>query len=273
MNWRQFLTPVRSVKADEAREMQKENPDLFILDVRQPGEYEEGHIAGASLIPMASLPDKMDSLDKDADTLVYCAIGGRSRVAAQMLAGNGFKKIYNLTGGFKAWNGWTGYGDLEQGLDLFDGLDDLGQAFGVALGMEKALSEFYGDMARKSGDADARELFAKLSDIEKSHFELIEKRAETAGLAEAAQKADSGGAVEGGVSTGDYMARLGVDLGQARDILSFAMSVEAGGLDLYSRAAGKAEGELKEFFRKMMLDERSHIKLLAGLMDRAAAKG
>ena len=273
MNWRQFLTPVQSVKADEAKEMQEKKTDLFILDVRQPGEYEEGHIAGATLIPMGELPDKLDTMDKEADILVYCAIGGRSRVAAQLLAGKGFKHIYNLTGGFKAWNGWTGYGDYEQGLDLFDGLKDLGQAFGVALGMEKALAEFYGDMAQKTGDQGVKELFAKLSQIEKSHFELISKRAESAGQADATAKAGSGGAVEGGVSTDDYMVRLGVDLGEVRDILSFAMAVEAGGLDLYSRAAEKSEGGLKEFFTKMMQDERSHIKLLAGLMDQTAAKG
>ena len=77
--------------------------------------------------------------------------------------------------------------------------------------------------------------------------------------------------MEGGAGTEDYMKRLGVDMAQVADILSFAMAVEAGGLDLYSRAAEKSEGELKEFFTGMMADERSHIELLAGLMDRTAA--
>ena len=92
MKWKQFLTPVKSMDADKARDFMKDktSDDLTFLDVRQPKEYEEGHIAGARLIPLPELDSRLHEIDPKKSTVVYCAIGGHSRVAAQLLAGSGF---------------------------------------------------------------------------------------------------------------------------------------------------------------------------------------
>lgn len=72
MRWKQFFTPVKSMNSDEARELlKKSSEDIEILDVRQPSEYQESHIAGAKLIPLPLLGESLDQLDKDKPVLVY----------------------------------------------------------------------------------------------------------------------------------------------------------------------------------------------------------
>ncbi len=84
MRWKQFFTPVKLFNADEAKKFITHTPSekFTILDVRQPLEYQTGHIAGAKLIPLGDLGDRLNEIDSDKPTIVYCAIGGRSRVAA-----------------------------------------------------------------------------------------------------------------------------------------------------------------------------------------------
>jgi rhodanese-related sulfurtransferase len=73
MKWRQFFTPVKSYDAEKAREFISKTPSssMTILDVRQPKEYEVEHIAGAKLIPVADLGNRMDELDPQKAVLVY----------------------------------------------------------------------------------------------------------------------------------------------------------------------------------------------------------
>jgi len=83
MRWKQFLTPVKSFDAAAAKNyMNHAAGDAFtLLDVRQPEEYESEHLPGAKLIPLPELGGRMPELDAEKPTIVYCAIGGRSRVA------------------------------------------------------------------------------------------------------------------------------------------------------------------------------------------------
>ncbi len=73
MKWLQFLTPVKSKNVHEARKMISDHDpgDIVILDVRQPGEYQDSHIPGATLIPLPELSDRIKELDSDKPTLVY----------------------------------------------------------------------------------------------------------------------------------------------------------------------------------------------------------
>ena len=96
-----MFQPVKSLNAEEAKDYMARHRegDYLILDVRQPWEYQEAHIPGARLLPLPELPGAYQTLDPDKPTIVHCAIGGRSRVAAQLLAGLGFKEVYNLARG------------------------------------------------------------------------------------------------------------------------------------------------------------------------------
>ena len=78
-------------------------PAPVLLDVREPWEFETAHIAGATLIPMNTIPAQIDTLDRQAQTVVICHHGGRSMQVANYLQQHGFSQVYNLTGGVNAW--------------------------------------------------------------------------------------------------------------------------------------------------------------------------
>ncbi|WP_068672205.1 sulfurtransferase TusA family protein [Oceanobacillus sp. Castelsardo] len=82
-----------------------ESRDGFILDVREAAEYAFGHMEGAISIPMGELESRMDELDKEKELYVICRTGRRSDLAAQLLANNGFTKVYNVLPGMNEWNG------------------------------------------------------------------------------------------------------------------------------------------------------------------------
>jgi rhodanese-related sulfurtransferase len=78
-------------------------PRPFLLDVREPWEYETCHIEGAALMPMHSIPARIDDLDEDAAIVCICHHGMRSLQVAAYLEQHGFKRLSNLTGGIDAW--------------------------------------------------------------------------------------------------------------------------------------------------------------------------
>ena len=78
-------------------------PDLQLVDVRNPGELEAGTLEGAVNIPVGQLPGRIDELDVTRPTVVYCAGGYRSSVAASLLRQRGFVDVSDLIGGYGAW--------------------------------------------------------------------------------------------------------------------------------------------------------------------------
>jgi len=82
-----------------------QNKDVQLVDVRTPEEYAEGHIKGAVNIDFKkrTFPDYVNVLDKEKPVAVYCRSANRSGKAALIMQSLGFKKIYDLDGGIKAW--------------------------------------------------------------------------------------------------------------------------------------------------------------------------
>lgn len=74
-----------------------------LIDVRNPNEWKAGIIEGALTIPLDELREKLDQLDPDKETVVYCRSGQRSYFGSCILRNNGFKNIKNLTGGYLSW--------------------------------------------------------------------------------------------------------------------------------------------------------------------------
>jgi rhodanese-related sulfurtransferase len=83
--------------ADDAR------PSPVLLDVRENWEFETCHIAGAQLMPMQTVPTRIEDLDEDAAIVCICHHGARSMQVAAFLERHGFNQITNLTGGIHAW--------------------------------------------------------------------------------------------------------------------------------------------------------------------------
>lgn len=75
---------------------------LQVVDVRGQGEFEHGHLPGAHLIPVAQLRSRLSTLDASAPTVVYCAGGYRSSIAASVLRANGFADVSDVLGGYDA---------------------------------------------------------------------------------------------------------------------------------------------------------------------------
>jgi rhodanese-related sulfurtransferase len=98
---------VKDLMPDEFKALgHKEN--AIVLDVRTPGEIDEGYIDGADLFidyNGCCFNEEIAKLDKNKTYLVYCRSGGRSCSAADLMVKNGFKEVYNLKGGIKNWNG------------------------------------------------------------------------------------------------------------------------------------------------------------------------
>ncbi|HYS25627.1 MAG TPA: molybdopterin-synthase adenylyltransferase MoeB [Vicinamibacterales bacterium] len=77
--------------------------DVFILDVREPNEYQICRIPGSVLIPLGELPRRYAELPKDKDIVAHCKMGGRSAKAQEFLQSVGFKRVKNLRGGILDW--------------------------------------------------------------------------------------------------------------------------------------------------------------------------
>jgi len=79
--------------------------NVFLLDVRTPNEYKNGHLKGATLIDFyqSDFKQKLAKLDKQKTILVYCKSGGRSNNTGTILKEMGFKDVYDLQGGITAW--------------------------------------------------------------------------------------------------------------------------------------------------------------------------
>ncbi|MBL8130393.1 MAG: rhodanese-like domain-containing protein [Anaerolineae bacterium] len=91
-----------SLSAQDAKARLDGGNPPFILDVRQPDEYRQGHIPNAVLVPLDQLSGALKKLPKDADILCVCRSGARSGQAARLLNGAGYQTI-NLRGGMIAW--------------------------------------------------------------------------------------------------------------------------------------------------------------------------
>ena len=81
------------------------NKDILLIDVRTPGEYASGHIENSINIDYRSddFKELIAKLDTNQEVYVYCKVGGRSARSAKAMEEMGFKKVYDLKGGIKAW--------------------------------------------------------------------------------------------------------------------------------------------------------------------------
>ncbi len=96
--------PFYRVEVAEAKEMLKD-PAVAVIDVRDPHEYQAGHVPEATLIPVNSVFARREELPKDGKILFVCKMGSRSALAAEMAAAAGLpaERLYNLEGGTDAW--------------------------------------------------------------------------------------------------------------------------------------------------------------------------
>ncbi len=91
------------VSVNAAWDLIQNEPEMVILDVRTPSEYEDAHIEGAINIPVEEIVDRLNELSANDVILVYCRTGNRSGTAVGIMEENGFSKIYHMYEGISAW--------------------------------------------------------------------------------------------------------------------------------------------------------------------------
>jgi rhodanese-related sulfurtransferase len=93
---------VNQLEPAQVHTMMTQAPKPYFLDVRTPGEYKQGHINGADLIPLDELSIKIARIPKEREIICICDSGSRSIVAARRLSAQGYK-VSNMKGGMSRW--------------------------------------------------------------------------------------------------------------------------------------------------------------------------
>ncbi len=189
-----------------------------------------------------------------------------------MLSGKGFDDVINVAGGIKAWDGHVAIGPEEMGLELLTGKESLEETLVAAYSLEAGLRDFYLSMIEKVRQDDIKYLFQKLSKIEIIHQDRIfNEYLQVSGKQVSREAFESDlviNAVEGGLTTDEYIQMFKPDWESAVDIISLAMSIEAQALDLYTRASERSEEpRSEEALKKIAEEERVHLEQLGKLMD------
>jgi sulfur-carrier protein adenylyltransferase/sulfurtransferase len=91
------------ISVTELKARMDRGEDVFVLDVREPNEYEINRIPGSTLIPLGDLAERFTELDANREIIAQCKSGMRSARAASFLREHGFKNVKNLKGGVLAW--------------------------------------------------------------------------------------------------------------------------------------------------------------------------
>ncbi len=197
-------------------------------------------------------------------------------MAAQQLAGKGFKDIYNLSGGIKAWSGHEAFGGENLGLDIFTNLNSPQDVLLTAYSLEDGLKDFYMSMVKKLENIEAIEIFKKLAKIEDLHKDrLFDEYVKITGNTDKDNFEQNflKSAIEGGMTTEEYINNFNTNVNDPIEVISLAMSIEAQALDLYSRASHRAETkESQKMLTQIANEEKQHLEKLGFLLNTLVEK-
>jgi rhodanese-related sulfurtransferase len=90
------------VSVEELKKLKDEGAEFTLVDVREQGEYDTCEIGG-TLVPLGTIPIRLDDFDRGAHIVVHCRTGGRSAKAVEIMRGAGFENVWNVNGGILAW--------------------------------------------------------------------------------------------------------------------------------------------------------------------------
>lgn len=95
---------LRQLSATELKARIQNEPHLFLLDVREPNEFQFASIENSVLIPLNQIPQRLGELNPQQEIVVICHHGVRSQQACMYLLNSGFEQVANLSGGIDAWS-------------------------------------------------------------------------------------------------------------------------------------------------------------------------
>lgn len=202
-------------------------------------------------------------------------MGGRSRAAAQFLAGQGFEEVYNLKGGIAAWQGLKAFGPAEMGMIPLRGNESPQEVIVLAYGMEQGLADFYARVLGLAQDSEVQKVLGKLVQIEEKHkdklfalYQSLEPATHERAVFEQRIVSD---VMEGGFTGEEFLEQNRPLLGTVENLLGLAMMLEAQALDLYTRYAQKVEDvQSRSVLHDIAEEEKGHLATLGSLMDARA---
>ena len=262
---------IRSLTSDEIKTIldRDKKGEFLLLDVRQPEEYEAGHIPGAMLIPLGELEARQGELDRDKKIIAYCRSGRRGMAAAIALCGLGFKGIHHLDGGIINWSHETITGIPERRPELITEAADIRDIFILAIKLEKGSRDFYMAARDKVQSSQMKETFQTLANAEDGHMQRLHQQASSLlgeGVLPPLEKLKRELKVEhmeGGIEINPALTRLDEAITDEMEALEIALEKEYMSYDFYKRASTFVENPAaKTLLHELALEERNHADIL-----------
>jgi rhodanese-related sulfurtransferase/rubrerythrin len=268
---------VKSISPDEVRKLIKEkSTDQYcLLDVRQPGEYEQEHIPGAVLIPLTELQSSLDRIKKDKMTVVYCRSGNRSSSGVGILNGAGLENVFNMEGGMLAYNGLVATGPPEAGVFCFSEDMSPEQLVAMAWYIEDGSQKYFEAVKDVSQDHELKANFTSLIKHKIAHKESLAKLFRK--ISGEAAGADFPTSVLGrppsNVMAGCVSVPEAINWTTNKnvvDVLDFLMALEANTFDLYLKLGRHvASDRAKAVFKELSEEEARHLEQIATIFEKA----
>lgn len=267
-----FFAPVPQWDMAKAKAFLRDHKldEYTLLDVRQPDEFESGHLPGAISIPLPELPQRVAELENDKRLLVYCRSGGRAGNAVALLHQAGYSQAVNI-GGTMQYDGLVATGPPEAGMAVFDAARKPEEYVALAWLLEEGARLFYLELADKL--PDHRNMFEELATGEEHHKTALQKlfteftgRDEQPDLSDADAGPDM---MEGGIRKSDALAWLAGK--GAADAFEFTAAMEANAHDRYLRIGKQLGGDAQRVFSELAEAEKVHLERLLASFQQALA--
>jgi rhodanese-related sulfurtransferase/rubrerythrin len=250
--------------------------NYLVIDVRQAAEYEDGHIPGAKLMPLAEVESRLFTLPADRDLIFYCANGGRSTWAAS-LAGESEvsnKTVYHLMGGMLAWEGkiLAGYPKVR----VFEKDKTLEELLATAMDLEKGAWRFYQYAKERYSEDPIRLTLEQVSIAEKAHATLIyrfwKNFQHNPPSFDRIYQDLNGEILEGGLNFEETCDLLdSVQRHGCAGVIDLAMTIEYSAFELYRTMAERSENsEAQSIFLSIAQAEKAHMRALTRAIDQCA---
>lgn len=243
--------------------------EYIVLDVRQPEEYEAGHIPGAMLIPLGELEARRGELDRGKKIITYCRSGHRSMAGAIALCGLGFKSIYHLDGGILNWSYETITGIPEAKPWLITEAANVRDILMLAMKLEKGSRDFYVAARDKAALPQAKETFQMLANAENRHMQRLYERAVsslgegTLPPLEKLRRELKVEHIEGGVEISSALTKAEEKFTDEMEALEIALEKEYMSYDFYKRTSALIKNpDAKALLHELALEERTHADIL-----------
>jgi rhodanese-related sulfurtransferase/rubrerythrin len=254
--------------------------DYVLVDVREPEEYQAGHIPGAKLMPLPDFDVRVAELARleDKNLIFYCRSGSRSaRVCDYASRTIGFPYVYNLAGGFA---GWVGQKLVElPRLKAIHITGDVKSILTQALELEKGADKLYAALVEHFKDTEVAPVINELARAEVAHARVLyDMLSKLVGKPEQTFEALFAGLVgeliESGESYEEVAARAKAQgLAGSLGLLEMALEIELRAYDLYKNLADQAPTESsREVLAELAQHEKRHAEAVLRKLERMASR-